>query len=116
MTLLLFFFTITDRAKIDTLATCYLDHKEYREGERMFPAENSCYKCLCSADFDNSTIVDNKDCQELGCGIQLRKLWKLREGCIPIYYGKACCPIDWRCRKFDMIFILKTKIHFFIKT
>lgn len=78
-----------------------LDGREYYEGEKMYPEEESCYSCRCAKDFDNSTIVGNAHCEEVDCGIQLRYMSNLQKECVPVYYGSnRCCPISWRCREF----------------
>lgn len=83
------------------LSKCVLDGREYYEGEKMYPEEESCYSCRCAKDFDNSTIVGNAHCEEVDCGIQLRYMSNLQKECVPVYYGSnRCCPISWRCRKF----------------
>lgn len=84
--------------KIEKLAECYLGGELYREGQRMYPEEDSCYSCLCQKGFDNSTIVGNPHCQEINCGIELRGAHRVARGCIPVYFGNdRCCPISWRC-------------------
>lgn len=84
--------------KIEQLSKCYFEGKMYREGETMYPAEKTCYKCFCQQGFDNGTIVGNPHCQEINCGIELRSVERLANGCIPVYFGNhRCCPIEWRC-------------------
>ena len=80
------------------LANCYLDGSMHFEGQRMYPEKDSCYACICSKKFDNSTIVGNEDCWEINCGLQIHYARQLQQGCIPVYYGKdGCCPIAWNC-------------------
>lgn len=82
-------------------AKCYFEGKSYIVGERMYPEDRACYKCMCTADFDNSTIDGNPNCQQINCGFDLHYGEKLRSRCAPIYYGNnKCCPIGWRCRKY----------------
>jgi len=80
------------------LEKCYLEGIEYSVGEKMYPDDAPCHTCLCTDNFDNSTVIENKDCVEVDCGVELRSLDKIVTGCIPIYYGSArCCPIGWKC-------------------
>lgn len=64
----------------------------------MYPNEE-CYKCVCTKNFNNETaLAENENCQKIDCGISLRNIDRIREGCIPVYYQKDnCCPIGWRC-------------------
>lgn len=77
---------------------CYLENKEYVKGQKMVSDVTGCYACICDENFDNTTIVNNPNCQKIKCNIEIHYADRLMAGCIPIYYGKAnCCPIDWRC-------------------
>lgn len=92
----------TDRDKIAELleTRCYLENKEYVKGQKMFSDVTGCYACICDENFDNTTIVNNPNCQKIKCNLEIHYADRLMAGCIPIYYGKVnCCPIDWRCRK-----------------
>lgn len=92
----------TDRDKIAELleTRCYLENKEYIKGQKMFSDVTGCYACICDENFDNTTIVNNPNCQKIKCNLEIHYADRLMAGCIPIYYGKVnCCPIDWRCRK-----------------
>lgn len=96
----------TDENEIANLTKCYEDDKVYHLGEKFEIAAHPCYECICSADFDNATaIADNSDCAKLDCGIEMRQAKHIRDGCVPIYYGRErCCPIDYRCRKRFFLF------------
>lgn len=92
----------TDRDKIVELlqTRCYLENKEYVKGQKMISEVTGCYACICDEHFDNTTIVNNPNCQKVKCNIEIHFADRLMAGCIPIYYGKVnCCPIDWRCRE-----------------
>lgn len=98
---------ISDRDKIEELTRtkCYLEHKEYVKGQKMFSDQIGCYACICDENFDNTTIINSPNCQKVKCNIEIYAADRLMAGCIPIYYGKKygkfnCCPIDWRCRKY----------------
>lgn len=93
----------------ETLATCWMDGQTFTEGEKMYPAQNPCYECLCQNEFDNTTIVQNENCQKINCGISLDKS-HIQRGCLPIYESKsiACCPIGWKCREFIKYLISST--------
>lgn len=66
-----FFFLILDEEKIKSMKTCEVEGKTYRTGERIYP-ENSCYKCLCTADYNNATShADNSNCVKINCGIEI---------------------------------------------
>ncbi|CAO1392624.1 unnamed protein product [Diamesa tonsa] len=90
--------TICENEEKETLATCWMDGQTFTEGEKMYPAQNPCYECLCQNEFDNTTIVQNEHCQKINCGISLDKSY-IQRGCLPIYESKsiACCPIGWKC-------------------
>lgn len=106
-------FPILDLEKIANISKtrCWLDHKEYVKGERMYPEQIDCYSCICDEGFDNSTILYNSHCRKIKCHIEVRYADRLHAGCIPIYYGKAtCCPIGWRCRKFHMDFVFRNRL------
>lgn len=77
----------------------------------MYP--DSCHTCLCTKEFNSSVPIDsNKDCKKVDCGIELRSLYRLQSGCVPIYYGKSdCCPIDFRCRKNAVFHIFLHRLH-----
>lgn len=66
----------------------------------MYSELYPCYKCLCTKDFDNSTLIDNPNCKTIICAIST-KIDKIRKGCAPIYFSTdVCCPFQWRCRKY----------------
>lgn len=83
---------------ITKLASCEFEGRTYKEGERFYP-KNHCYKCFCSKGFNNKTsVVQNKDCHKIDCGMALTKTRRLIEGCIPVYIKTdECCPVGWRC-------------------
>ncbi|XP_001659087.2 uncharacterized protein LOC5570366 [Aedes aegypti] len=82
----------------EKLDVCYMDGEQYKEGQKMYPKDESCYSCRCQKGFDNSTIVGNPNCQEFTCGIEIHNSDSVMEGCIPVYFGTdRCCPISWRC-------------------
>jgi len=85
--------------KVKELAKCELEGRTYTEGEKMYPDSASCHTCLCTKDFNNSISIDsNKNCKKVDCGIELRNLYRLQSGCVPVYFGSSdCCPIDFRC-------------------
>ncbi|XP_053684684.1 kielin/chordin-like protein [Sabethes cyaneus] len=84
--------------EMNKLSVCYLEGAKYLEGQKMYPKEDSCYTCHCQKGFDNSTVVNNPNCYEINCGIELHSTRWLADGCIPIYFGTdRCCPISWRC-------------------
>ncbi|CAO1410511.1 unnamed protein product [Diamesa hyperborea] len=89
---------VVENEEKETLATCWMDGQTFTEGEKMYPAQNPCYECLCQNEFDNTTIVQNEHCQKINCGISLDKSY-IQRGCLPIYESKsiACCPIGWKC-------------------
>ncbi|XP_058832268.1 kielin/chordin-like protein [Topomyia yanbarensis] len=83
---------------IKKLSECYMDGEKYLEGQKIYPKDDGCYFCHCQKNFDNSTIVGNPNCYEINCGIELRNIDRVMEGCIPVYFGTdRCCPISWRC-------------------
>lgn len=97
----MYIFNCIGEDKVNELAKCELEGKTYTEGEKMYPESSSCHTCLCTKDFNSSVPIEsNKYCKKVDCGIELRNLNRLQDGCVPIYYGKSdCCPIGFRCRK-----------------
>uniref|UniRef100_A0A6M2DUC5 Putative conserved secreted protein n=1 Tax=Xenopsylla cheopis TaxID=163159 RepID=A0A6M2DUC5_XENCH len=88
--------TVCDEQEKAALATCQLDGKTYREGERMYPKSNKCKKCVCGKDFKGELV--EPFCKTFSCGIEIHYMDRLRNGCVPTYYGTdGCCPIAWRC-------------------
>ncbi|KAJ6647708.1 hypothetical protein Bhyg_02931, partial [Pseudolycoriella hygida] len=85
--------------KLNNLHKCELDGKTYNEGEKMYPESSTCHTCLCKKGFNNSIPIEsNENCKKADCGIELRNLNRLQNGCVPIYFGSSdCCPIDFRC-------------------
>ena len=89
---------IIDKEEKDKLAKCYVDGTEFHEGQKIYPNDAPCKACLCSKDFNNSTFVDNKDCAEFKCDLELRNEDKIKKGCVPVYIrGLRCCPDEWKC-------------------
>lgn len=96
---------ICEEEEIAKYKTCEYNGVTYQKGSTIYPTRDSCYKCLCDDNFDNSTYIGNPLCKEIDCGISLRYTPNLQKGCIPIYYGNdQCCPIDWKCRKLYNLF------------
>lgn len=85
--------------EVKNLSTCEFEGKTYREGERMYPADHSCYKCLCKKGFENKPVRENKDCYQSSCNIELLDIDSIKRNCAPVYHKDSCCPYDWRCPK-----------------
>lgn len=98
----------TDENEIAMLPTCYYDDKVYHLGEKFEPIAHPCYECMCTETFDNATAIgDNANCAKLDCGIEVREMKNIRNGCVPVYYGReSCCPIEYRCRKWIVFLLL----------
>lgn len=81
-----------------SLATCEYGGRTYMEGEKIYP-ENECFNCFCTKNFTNETALhENPACQKIDCGISLRNVARLFDGCVPMYYKvDNCCPIGWKC-------------------
>lgn len=76
----------------------------YHLNEEMHPENDTCYTCLCTENFDNSTsIPENSDCETIQCLPQLKHFTHLRQGCAPIFHEKDCCAIGYKCRRFIAI-------------
>lgn len=90
--------------KIEKLGKCEFEGRTYTEGEKIYPERSSCHTCLCTKDFNSSIPVEsNKNCKKADCGIELRNLYRLQSGCVPVYFGSSnCCPIDYRCRNISI--------------
>ncbi|GFT87804.1 uncharacterized protein TNCV_799181 [Trichonephila clavipes] len=65
----------------------------YYEGEQIYPDEDPCLICLCN---QNWTGINSSSCRQHDCMLE-RDARKLKQGCIPIYHEKTCCPIDYHC-------------------
>lgn len=79
----------------------------------MISKDEPCYECLCDEYFNNSTTLNlNKNCRRKFCQIQINNGDKVRAGCAPIYLepSNICCPINYRCRKFEMRYIERNVI------
>lgn len=67
----------------------------------MYPNNDTCYKCLCTESFDNTTSIEsNPNCKRIDCGVEMRHLNEIRRGCVPVYFENHCCPIDYKCRTY----------------
>ncbi|CAO1431601.1 unnamed protein product [Diamesa serratosioi] len=78
------------------LATCNYKGKSYKEGDIFFP-KKSCHKCVCTNDFEDVPVEQNRNCKKIECAIDLHYADKLRDGCAPVYGKDKCCPNDWQC-------------------
>lgn len=63
----------------------------------MEPQNHKCHKCICTKEFQNKPVTENKDCVRTSCGIELLESENIRDGCIPSYHKDSCCPYGWRC-------------------
>ena len=78
------------------LTTCNFQGKTYNEGDMFYP-EDSCHTCVCTNDFENVPLGQNKNCKKIECAIDLHYTHKLRDGCAPVYGKTKCCPYYWQC-------------------
>lgn len=105
-------FSRTGEKDIRKLAKCTLDGRTYREGEKIFPRNSSCYFCVCSNTFNESIPPEsNKDCKLIDCEMEIHYFHELQKGCVPVYYSNSyssssCCPIRFRCRKLNVVVFL----------
>lgn len=88
-------FNLGDEVK--NLSTCEFEGKKYKEGERMYPVNDQCYKCLCTKDFENKPAPQNKNCEKISCNIEMLDSQYVKDNCAPVYHNNSCCPYDWRC-------------------
>ncbi|GFT23022.1 uncharacterized protein NPIL_520651 [Nephila pilipes] len=79
---------------------CEYKGKMYYEGEQIYPDEDPCLICLCN---QNWTGINSSSCRQHDCMLE-RDARKLKQGCIPIYHEKTCCPIDYHCADDDFDF------------
>ncbi|XP_054717346.1 uncharacterized protein LOC129226741 [Uloborus diversus] len=79
---------------------CEYKGKMYYEGEQIYPDEDPCLICLCN---QNWTGINSTSCRQHDCMLE-RDSRKLKQGCIPIYHEKTCCPIDYHCADEDFDF------------
>lgn len=85
------------KSKVEKLTKCRFEGRTYFEGEIM-RSKIFCYSCLCTKNFRDLPVTFNPNCKKIDCGISLKYMKEVREGCIPIYYNSdSCCPIEWRC-------------------
>lgn len=63
----------------------------------MHSEDFKCHKCICTKNFENKPVAENKDCVKIDCHIELFEIVNVRKGCIPMYHKDSCCPYDWRC-------------------
>lgn len=64
----------------------------------MYSDAEKCYKCFCTADFDNKKSIRlNENCVKTTCNIELLEVDNIRNKCVPIYHPDNCCPHNWRC-------------------
>ncbi|XP_035205772.1 uncharacterized protein LOC118180825 isoform X2 [Stegodyphus dumicola] len=82
------------------IPTCEYKSKMYYEGEQIYPDEDPCLICLCN---QNWTGINSTSCRQHDCMLE-RDSRKLKQGCIPIYHEKTCCPIDYHCADDDFDF------------
>lgn len=106
---------VCDEKEVAKLSKCNYLGNEYTQGQKFWPDSAPCHYCLCDTGFDNSTRVeDNKHCRKVDCGIEFRNLDRIRKGCVPVYFGdNACCPIEFRCRKYIVVII---QLEHFVKS
>uniref|UniRef100_A0A1B6E6B8 VWFC domain-containing protein n=1 Tax=Clastoptera arizonana TaxID=38151 RepID=A0A1B6E6B8_9HEMI len=75
---------------------CTYKGEEYIEGQKIYPEDEPCKECICSAGF-NGTLSEPW-CKTISCGYDLHYGARIAEGCVPVLYKeKSCCPIDWKC-------------------
>ncbi|CAL1282359.1 unnamed protein product [Larinioides sclopetarius] len=79
---------------------CEYKGKMFYEGEQIYPDEDPCLICLCN---QNWTGINSSSCRQHDCMLE-RDARKLKQGCIPIYHEKTCCPIDYHCADDDFDF------------
>lgn len=73
----------------------------YHLNESMYPKNDSCYECLCTEHFDNSTSIhENSDCERERCWPQIYRFSYLRHGCAPVFHTDHCCAVEYKCRRF----------------
>lgn len=73
----------------------------YHLNEKMYPNSDSCYECICTESFDNSTsIPESPDCERIQCEPQLTYFHYLRGGCAPVFSPGDCCAREYKCRRF----------------
>lgn len=91
------------------LPTCLVDGKVFVEGQKFYPKAEPCKECRCKAGFEGK--FEEPFCKDVSCDVELHYGSRIRKNCVPVYYGKqGCCPIDWKCREFQ---IFKKKKFFF---
>jgi hypothetical protein len=88
-----------DEREKEKLAICSNGAVSLRVGEKFISQSNPCYECICTHDFDKTTILENTQCRKLNCDIELKYKSFIQRGCLPIFENEKCCPVDWKCRE-----------------
>ncbi|XP_046683057.1 kielin/chordin-like protein [Homalodisca vitripennis] len=77
---------------------CEYKGQTYNIGEKFYPDEEPCRKCICQPGFNGS--FTEPTCRKFSCNYELTYVRPITDGCVPVFYGeKRCCPIEWRCPK-----------------
>ncbi|KAH9403467.1 hypothetical protein TYRP_015358, partial [Tyrophagus putrescentiae] len=82
-----------DDIKVKTV--CRYRGKEYKYGEKIYPEEDTCKKCICDEQWNNHDPVGSKSCVQVRCTGYLKE--EITRKCTPIYRADGCCPIDYIC-------------------
>ncbi|KAG1663038.1 hypothetical protein GQR58_020608 [Nymphon striatum] len=80
-----------------TNGTCEYNDNLFHIGQKIFPIEDPCQVCLCNSRWSG---IDSSTCTQIQCDMDLERE-RLLEGCVPVYFQGACCPVDWVCPKGD---------------
>ncbi|RWS28524.1 hypothetical protein B4U80_09612 [Leptotrombidium deliense] len=73
---------------------CVYAQKMYNLGDKIYPTEDKCKTCVCSANWNANTFLSSSSCRTIECDLN-KKL--LARGCVPVYHESHCCPIEYKC-------------------
>ncbi|XP_050079821.1 uncharacterized protein LOC126567645 [Anopheles maculipalpis] len=81
------------------LPKCSVGSVTYYEGERMHFKDDPCLTCICTQHFNESDPFAQAKCYTNECAFELISPSVIANGGAPVYYGKRCCPWEWRLPK-----------------
>ncbi|KAK5641000.1 hypothetical protein RI129_009547 [Pyrocoelia pectoralis] len=86
------------------LASCEVDGKTYREGQKFYP-KDSCKQCVCQIGFNGK--LEEPFCKLPSCQVEVRHSQELINKCAPVYKNSKarCCPYLWLCPNESLMFI-----------
>ncbi|KAF2889819.1 hypothetical protein ILUMI_16354 [Ignelater luminosus] len=76
--------------------TCKVSDKTFYEGEKFFPYDAKCTKCICRKGFKGK--YEEPFCQKEACVVEINHQKDVKSFCAPSYLRlEDCCPYKWIC-------------------